>query len=64
MSRCSAWSAMALLVASSVIAGCGQKGPLYMPAPRAATPAPVKPVAADAADNKAKPAEAPTAPAR
>lgn len=50
MSRCSAWPALALMVSVSMLAACGQKGPLYMPPPAAAkSPAP--------ADNKTNPAE-------
>lgn len=62
MSRCGAWSAMALLVTASLLAGCGQKGPLFMPPPQAGIPA-AKATNAPAADNKAKPAETVTPPA-
>ncbi|MFC3686559.1 LPS translocon maturation chaperone LptM [Hydrogenophaga luteola] len=66
ISRCRAWSTVALLVASTVIAGCGQKGPLYMPAPKAAAPAGAKPATPAAANNPAtpEPVENTTAPAR
>lgn len=66
MSRCSAWSAVALLVASTTIVGCGQKGPLYMPAPKAAVPANTKPATTDPVNNPAptEPAEITTSPAR
>ncbi|MGM9426837.1 LPS translocon maturation chaperone LptM [Hydrogenophaga sp. MI9] len=59
-------SALALLVAASVIAGCGQKGPLYLPPPPASASAPVAPpqAAPAAADSKAKPADAATPAAR
>lgn len=66
MFRRSARSAVALLVASTMIAGCGQKGPLYMPAPKAATPANAKPVTTGSANDPAtaKPDEVRTAPSR
>lgn len=66
MSRCSARSAVALLAASTMLMGCGQKGPLYMPAPKAAAPANVKPAATGSANNPApaEPAEVTTSPAR
>jgi predicted small lipoprotein YifL len=44
-----------LLVASTAITGCGQKGPLYMPAPKAVTPAAVKPAAPASENNPAPP---------
>ncbi|HKJ08972.1 MAG TPA: lipoprotein [Gammaproteobacteria bacterium] len=36
------WPAGALLAAAVALAGCGQKGPLYLPAPSQAKPAPHK----------------------
>ncbi|WP_084397130.1 lipoprotein [Hydrogenophaga pseudoflava] len=66
MFRCSAWSAVALLVASTAITGCGQKGPLYMPAPKASASTPAKPAPTNPANNAApaQPAEPATDPAR
>ncbi|MFP8779355.1 LPS translocon maturation chaperone LptM [Hydrogenophaga sp. RWCD_12] len=59
-------SALALLVAASVIAGCGQKGPLYLPPPpgSASAPAAPQPSSPAATDNKVKPADAATPTAR
>lgn len=57
-------SALALLVSASALAGCGQKGPLYMP------PAPATPAAAPQAvqpattDNKTKPSDSASPAAR
>ncbi|MDQ7743486.1 LPS translocon maturation chaperone LptM [Hydrogenophaga pseudoflava] len=66
MSRCSAWSAVALVVASVAFAGCGQKGPLYMPAPKAAKPGTAKPTSgpADSPAAPSEPTDLTTSPAR
>lgn len=54
------WAGLALATAACFLAGCGQKGPLYMgPAYPKATPAPATPATTDDKSKTAPPVSSP-----